>query len=131
MVEGYYCHQHLAVYANDGQTVLRYDEQDAIFNDEPGNRSGSHWTPIAPDTLCQHTGAEDMYFKPIWEHDTVRLHSQYRPARVKRDAYHGQEAEIIYLQGTFSLLLSDGNNMTLKRALGGYDLQVIGNRFGR
>ena len=38
MVEGYYAHQHIANFDADGQHINSYDEQDAIYNDEPGNR---------------------------------------------------------------------------------------------
>ena len=43
MVEGYYAHQHIANFDADGQHIIDYDEQDTIYNDEPGNRNGSYW----------------------------------------------------------------------------------------
>ena len=127
MVEGYYVHQHIAIFDKDNNTILRYQEEDAIYNDEPGNRNDRYWTRIAPDTLCQQTGAEDMFFMPIWEHDSVRLHSRMR--RADKDPYHEATGEVIFHQTCFLLLMDDGKTMSLKHARSRYELQVIGNRF--
>ena len=126
MVEGYYAHQHIAVFDKDENTILGYQEEDAIYNDEPGNRKGSYWTRIEPDTLCQQTGADDMFFMPIWEHDIVRMYSRNAP---HGDPYHEATAEVVFLQTCFALLTDDGKSMLLERARADYELQVVGNRF--
>lgn len=131
MVEGYYAHQHLANFDADGSHVISYDEQDAIFNDEPGNRNGSHWVRIAPESLCQMTGIDDKDGKPIWEHDIVRMYSHRLRHHIKSDPYHEKTAEVFYVQGCFSIIMEDGNRQTLKRAVSCYDLEVIGNAFIR
>lgn len=129
MVEGYYAHQHIANFDADGQHIIGYKEQDAIYNDEPGNRNGSYWTDIDPETLCQQTSMDDMFMMPIWEHDIIRLYSIRIGDYKKTDPLHEQMGEVVFLQTAYALLFDDGSNHTLSYLRRHYDFQVIGNAF--
>lgn len=129
MVEGYYAHQHIANFDADGQHIIDYDEQDAIYNDEPGNRNGSYWINIDPETLCQQTSMDDMFYNPIWEHDKVRLYSRRDSRYVKCDPHHEEICEVIFLQTCYAVQFDDGRNMPMNMARQKYDMQVIGNIF--
>lgn len=131
MVEGYYAHMHLANFDADGSHIISYDEQDGIFNDEPGNRNGSNWTRIDGDTLCQQTGMEDMFQLPIWEHDIVRLYSIRERQGKFSDPLHEQTGEVIFLQTAYAIRFEDGSNHTMSYIRRHYDVQVIGNAFER
>lgn len=129
MVEGYYAHQHLANFDADGSHVISYDEQDAIFNDEPGGRNGSYWTQVDGETLCQETSMDDMFMNPIWEHDIVRLYSIRAGHHKLSDPLHEQTGEVEFLQTAFAIRFDDGSNHTISHLRRHYDIQVIGNRF--
>lgn len=131
MVEGYYAHQHIANFDADGQHINSYDEQDAIYNDEPGNRNGSYWVNIDPETLCQQTGMDDMFQLPIWEHDIVRLYSIRERHHKMSDPLHEQTGEVIFLQTAYAIRFEDGSNHTMSYIRRHYDVQVIGNAFER
>ena len=131
MVEGYYAHQHIANFDADGQHINSYDEQDAIFNDEPGNRNGSYWVNIDPETLCQQTGMDDMFQLSIWEHDIVRLYSIRERQGKLSDPLHEQTGEVIFLQTAYAIRFEDGSNHTMSYIRRHYDVQVIGNAFER
>jgi hypothetical protein len=128
-VEGYYAHMHLANFDADGSHIISYDEQDGIFNDEPGNRNGSCWTRIDGDTLCQETGMDDMFMMPIWEHDIVRLYSIREKHFKHSDPLHEQTGEVEFLQTAFAIRFEDGSNHTMSYIRRHYDLQVVGNAF--
>ena len=129
MVEGYYAHQHIANFDADGQHINSYDEQDAIYNDEPGNRNGSYWVNIDPETLCQQTGMDDMFQLPIWEYDIVRLYSIRERQGKLSDPLHEETGEVIFLQTAYAIRFEDGSNHTMSYIRRHYDVQVIGNAF--
>ena len=131
MIEGYYAHQHIANFDADGQHINSYDEQDAIYNDEPGNRNGSYWVNIDPETLCQQTGMDDMFQLPIWEHDSVRLYSIRERQGKLSDPLHEETGEVIFLQTAYAIRFEDGSNHTMSYIRRHYDVQVIGNAFER
>lgn len=124
-VEGYYAHQHLANFDADGQHIIDYTEQDAIYNDEPGNRNGSYWVNIDPETLSQQTSMDDMFYMPIWEHDKVRLYSLRAEGHQQSDPHHEEICEVVFLSTAFAIQFEDGTNMTMAAARRHYAMQVI------
>jgi len=131
MIEGYYAHHYFPKFDNHEQKVTGYDEQDSIYNDEPGNNNGAYWVNIDPETLCQQTSMDDMFQLPIWEHDIVRLYSIRVGMAKCSDPLHEQTGEVIFLQTAYAVQFEDGSNHTISHLRRHYDIQVIGNAFER
>lgn len=124
-VEGYYAHLHIPNFDDDGSHIIDFNEQDAIFNDEPGNRNGSHWVQIDPETLGQQTSMDDMFQFPIWEHDKVRLYSIRDDRHRKCDPHHEEICEVVFLATAFAIMFEDGGTMTMAAARRHYDMQIV------